>query len=86
VLVPGVSAERVTPHTEAFQAVVWLGLAISLWFYATSLYGAWDFFTHRRPEDEPSDAWAPPVTILKPLKGLDADLYHNLLGFCRQDS
>ncbi len=68
-----------------WQVVVWAGMGISVWFSLTSIYGAWDFFTRRRPEDEPSEDWMPPVTILKPLKGLDPELYENLSTFCRQE-
>jgi ceramide glucosyltransferase len=66
------------------QALLWFLLAIGAWFYSHCLYAAWDFFRHRRPEDEPSDDWRPPVTILKPLKGEDPGLYENLATFCRQ--
>ena len=37
----------------------------------------------RRVRDE--SAQAPPVTILKPVCGLDPDLYENLRSFCEQD-
>lgn len=36
---------------------------------------------HRPP---PSEAFAPPVTILKPICGIEPELYENLLSFCEQ--
>jgi ceramide glucosyltransferase len=45
-------------------------------------YCAWDFFRRRC---EPSTGFAPPVSILKPLKGLECEAYENLASFCRQD-
>jgi ceramide glucosyltransferase len=68
-----------------WQIIAWVGMAVSSWFSLTCAYSAWDFFTHRRNEDTPSPDWIPAVTILKPLKGLDPQLYENLSSFCRQD-
>jgi ceramide glucosyltransferase len=67
------------------QVVVWLGMAASVWFSLTLMYGAWDFFTRRRREDDQSPEWMPAVTVLKPLKDLDPQLRENLSTFCGQE-
>lgn len=50
------------------------------WLIALAL--VYDFF-RRRPE--PDRDFAPPVSILKPVKGVDFQAYENLASFCRQD-
>ena len=63
----------------------WAVLAIAilpLIYYLAATYCAWDFFLHKR---EPSAEFAPPVSILKPLKGIEREAYKNLASFCRQD-
>jgi ceramide glucosyltransferase len=51
-------------------------------YYLAATFCAWDFFRRRR--EEKAD-FAPPVSILKPLKGLEHEAYENLASFCRQD-
>jgi len=67
------------------RLLVWIGMLVSAWFYAASVFGARRFFRERREENEPRADWHPPVSILKPLKGLDPELYENLESFCLQD-
>lgn len=57
--------------------------AIPFIYYLLAIYSSWRFF--RQPESAPDRAYAPPVSILKPFRGLDPDAYENLASFCRQD-
>lgn len=51
-------------------------------YYALAIVAARRFFG-RRPTD--AFGFAPPVSILKPIRGLDRETYENYLSFCRQD-
>lgn len=51
-------------------------------YYAFAVYSARAFF--RRPKGA-LDGPFPPVTIFKPLRGLDHEAYRNFASFCRQD-
>jgi len=57
--------------------------AIPFIYYLLVIYSSWRFF--RQPEPTPDSAYTPPVSILKPFRGLDPDAYENLASFCRQD-
>lgn len=52
------------------------------WFYCYAIYAAIDFFGNLNPIDPD---FHPPVTILKPICGLDSDAYQNLASFCQQN-
>jgi ceramide glucosyltransferase len=51
-------------------------------YYLAATFCAWEFFRRRR---EVAVDFSPPVSILKPLKGLEPEVYENLASFCRQD-
>jgi ceramide glucosyltransferase len=56
-----------------------------LMYYCLVLISAWDFLRslRRRPAFDP--AFVPPVSILKPVQGLDRDGYENFVSMCSLD-
>ena len=57
--------------------------AIPFIYYLIAIYSSWRFF--RQPASVPDPSFTPPVSILKPFRGLDPDAYENLSSFCRLD-
>lgn len=65
---------------------VLLGVAaIPFIYYVIALFSTWQFFRRRTPERSTDSSFTPPVSILKPIRGLDPDAYENFASFCRQD-
>lgn len=61
-----------------------LGIAaIPFVYYLLALFSSVRFF--RQAASAPEQSFTPPVSILKPFRGLDPDAYDNLASFCRQD-
>jgi len=59
--------------------------AIPFIYYLIALFSSWQFF-RRIPRRNASDrSFTPPVSNLKPIRGLDPDAYENFASFCRQD-
>jgi ceramide glucosyltransferase len=63
------------------QIPIAVGLIASAIFYVIEIWSARQFF---RPRPSTQPPFQPPVTVLKPLKGVDVELYENLATFCRQ--
>jgi ceramide glucosyltransferase len=63
--------------TDAFLGVA----ALPFVYYLLVLYSSWRFFRQSRTRNE----FTPPVSILKPIRGLDPEAYENFASLCRQD-
>jgi len=65
---------------------LFLGVAaIPFIYYLIALFSTWQFFRRRAPSIVLDRKFAPPVSILKPVRGLDPDAYENFASFCKQD-
>jgi len=65
---------------------VLLGVAaIPFIYYLLVLYSAWRFFLQSRRKVAAEAEFTPPVSILKPVRGLDPEAYENFASFCNQD-
>ncbi len=70
---------------EALTLVV-LILAIGPFaYYLLAIYSSWVFFAKRLSPPRRNEEFAPPVSNLKPIKGVDPDAYENFASLCRQD-
>ncbi len=61
------------------------GVALSLLSLGYVAYAAWRLYRFKNVPPRPGTEALPPMTILKPICGLETALYENLRSFCEQD-
>lgn len=69
-------------HPHLIEWFVSVGAIISLLYYLAALFSAWRYFRRRHAQDPD---FSPPVSILKPVRGLDREAYANFASFCELD-
>jgi ceramide glucosyltransferase len=72
-----------TIHPGAWRDAVLLLAAAPLVYYILATLAALRFFSRERVRILPN--FAPPVSLLKPVRGLDFGSYENFASFCRMD-
>lgn len=76
------SASLTTVSLILINFVLLIFCLSAVWFYGYAIFAG--LATFRRPHPTNPD-FHPPVTILKPICGLDDEAYENLASFCQQD-
>jgi ceramide glucosyltransferase len=71
--------------SNVLEYVVFFAAAIPFVFYFLAIYSSSRYFRQSRKEEAKSLDFTPPVSILKPVRGLDPHAYDNFASFCRQD-
>ena len=70
---------------SSFRYLVLAVAAIPSIYYLIALFSSWRYFRCASRRGAPSANFAPPVSNLKPIRGVDPDAYENFASFCRQD-
>jgi ceramide glucosyltransferase len=70
--------------TELRYVVLLLALA-PLFYYCLAIFASWDYFRRVKKLTQLEPHLAPPASILKPVCGVDREVYENFASMCRLD-
>src|SRR6202046_4531567 len=67
------------------QYLILTAAAVPLVYYVLAFFSTFRVFENAKHHGAPNSDFFPPVSCLKPIKGLDEDAYENYASFCHQD-
>ncbi len=67
------------------EAIALLGTVAGCGYYLLCVWSARSFLRERRKDAAAALSWTPPISILKPLRGTDPDIYESFRSHCVQD-
>jgi ceramide glucosyltransferase len=79
----GIGILGATLLVPGWRILVLVLSAAPLVYYVAAAFAAWRFF--RREPGRVLGGFSPPVSLLKPVRGVDFGSYENFASFCRQD-
>jgi ceramide glucosyltransferase len=56
-----------------------------LFYYCLAIYSSWDYFRHIRRSTSTEPRLTPPISILKPVCGVERGVYENFASMCQLD-
>jgi ceramide glucosyltransferase len=71
--------------SPVFKYFVLVVAAIPFIYYLIAIYSSVKFFKSARRNQTQKPDFTPPISNLKPVRGLDPEAYENFASFCRQD-
>ena len=77
------SYQLMNPPVSVLRLLILLLALAPLGYYLAGILAAVRFFTRERAKQLPD--FAPPVSVLKPVHGVDFATYENFASFCKQD-
>src|SRR5437588_10660582 len=70
---------------DVLRWLVLIAALAPLAYYVVATYCGWFYFRTVRKAPRATPGFTPPVSILKPVRGLDHEAYENFASFCRLD-